>query len=95
MKGRKSFRFTAISKGGGMIEITNLNGFEISVRGDFFETFIYFENLSVDKIKMIFQNLKHKTNHSEIIYYKDEASNFLINIKSREPLFRYCGDYEL
>jgi L-serine dehydratase len=80
------FRFTAISKGGGMIEITNFNGFEVSVRGDFFETFIYLENLSADKIKLIFQNLKHQTNHSEIVLYEDEANHFLINIKSREPL---------
>jgi L-serine dehydratase len=79
------FRFTAISKGGGMIEITNLNGFEVSVGGDFFETFIYLEHLSVDKNNIIFQNLKQKTNHSEIILYNDENGNFLINIKSREP----------
>jgi L-serine dehydratase len=80
------FSFTAISTGGGMIEITNLNGFDVSVRGDFFETFIYFEKQSVDEIKIILQDIKNHTNYSEIVFYQNGVSRFLINIKSREPL---------
>ena len=47
---KNEFSFIAISTGGGMIEFINLNGFEISIKGDFFETLICFNQNSENQI---------------------------------------------
>ena len=83
---QENFSFVAISTGGGMMEIININGFEVSVKGDFFETFISFEASYDTKTETIFRNLSTHTDNSEIHLYKNEKNHYLINIKSREPL---------
>ncbi|MEI6566708.1 MAG: L-serine ammonia-lyase, iron-sulfur-dependent, subunit alpha [Verrucomicrobiota bacterium] len=80
------FQFTAISTGGGMIEIINLNGFAISIKGDYFETLICFESHSPDIIKVLFQKLKNQPEYSEIALLEKGKKNFLINVKSRHSI---------
>ncbi|SHM93108.1 L-serine dehydratase, iron-sulfur-dependent, beta subunit [Caldanaerovirga acetigignens] len=38
-------RLTAISTGGGMIEVQELEGFKVEICGDFYETLIFFKNI--------------------------------------------------
>jgi L-serine dehydratase len=83
---QEGFTFIAVSTGGGMIEIRNINGYEVSIRGDYFETLICCKSDLYDNIKLIFQNLKNQTDHSKIDLYQTDNNNYLINIKSREPI---------
>jgi len=82
----EEFRFVAVSTGGGMIKINNFNGFEVAICGDYFETLVYCDSLTDNKIEALFQLLKDKTIHSEIYLYQQGRNNYLVNIKSRKPL---------
>jgi len=82
---RESDSFVAISTGGGMIEIKNINGFEVSVKGDSYEAFVFFEDSSSSEVENAFNNLRKQIDHSEIFLCKNASSNSLINIKSGEP----------
>ncbi|MEI6050815.1 MAG: hypothetical protein WCS03_18125, partial [Bacteroidota bacterium] len=83
---QEKFQFIAISTGGGMVEINRINGFKISIKGDYFETLIYCDSVPVDKLQGLLQLLKTQINHSEIYLCQQGVNNFLINIKSRESL---------
>ncbi len=82
----QELRFLAVSTGGGMIEINNFNGFEVDICGDYFETLVYCDSPTDDKIQTLFQILKDQTIHSEIYLYQQGVDNYLVNIKSRKPL---------
>jgi len=85
---QEQFHFIAISTGGGMIEIRNINGFEVLVRGDYFETFVCCDSQSPEKTQKLFQFLKNHTDHSEISINQNGQNNYLINIKSRVSLLK-------
>jgi L-serine dehydratase len=89
---QEQFYFIAISTGGGMIEIRDINGFEVLVRGDYFETLIYCDYQHPEQIQMLFQILKNGTDHSEITLSQKGQNSFLINIKSRKPLLLKVKD---
>jgi len=89
---QEGFTFMAVSTGGGMVEIRNINGYEVSIRGDYFETLICCRSDSRDNIKIIFHNLKNQTDHSKIDLYQTDNNNYLINIKSREPISEKLKD---
>jgi L-serine dehydratase len=82
----EKFQFIAISTGGGMIEMINLNGHAVSIKGDYFETLICVESPSPQNIKATFQDLLQLTNNSGISLFEQNENNFLINIKSRESI---------
>jgi L-serine dehydratase len=82
----QEFRFIAVSTGGGMIEISNFNGFDVAICGDFFETLIYGDSLTDNKIQVLFQLLKDQSMHSEIYLYRQGGNKYMVNIKSRKPL---------
>ena len=83
---QEQFRFVAISTGGGMFELNSINGFDVSLRGDYFETLICYGSSSLEEIQNLLPLLKSNTTHSEIELFQQGAGNFLINIKSRESL---------
>lgn len=83
---KESFRFIAISTGGGMIEINRLNDFKISVSGDFYETLISLNNPSSENMESLFNLVSNKTSHSEIYLCKGAETDFLVNVKSRESI---------
>lgn len=79
----ENFQFIAISTGGGMIEMISLNGYAISIRGDYFETLIYIESQLPDSTQTLFQDLKNQLEYSEIAIFEKDENKWLINIKSR------------
>lgn len=92
-----NFQFLAVSTGGGMIVMQNINGFEVEINGDFFETLIYFTAASSGTIGELFEKLRSGTPHSEIVLLQKDESHFLINIKSRNSIIsivRDIADYE-
>jgi len=83
---QEQFQFIAISTGGGMIEVKNINGYEVSIRGDYFEILICCDSPFPNKMQNLFHRLQDHTNHSEINFNQQGSNNCLINIKSRDPL---------
>jgi len=80
------FSFIALSTGGGMIEFIEINNYKVSVKGDFFESLICFESIAGDKVKLLFGNLEELREHSEICLSERGSEEYLIDIKSRQPL---------
>jgi len=88
----QKFSFIAISTGGGMIEFINFNGYEVSVKGDFFETLICFNNQSENQINLFIDNLKKQPGNSEITLSRQGKEGFLIDIKSTSPFLENAKD---
>lgn len=78
--------FIAVSTGGGMIEIRNINGFEVMIKGDYFDTLIFCPSQSHDLANDLFEKVKNIIPHLEIKLCSKENKNFMISLKRREPL---------
>jgi L-serine dehydratase len=89
---KEKFNFIAVSTGGGMIQIQNINGFEVLMRGDSFETLVYCDSLAGEVGPKLFQILKKSTNHSEINLFRKGQNSYLIIIKSRVSLLKEVKD---
>jgi len=83
---REDLNMLAISTGGGMFEILEWNEFKVSIKGDFFETLLFFQNINAKDIAEIERVLN--TNFSGFKLYKsrDINGNLLANIKSGSGL---------
>ena len=86
------FTFIALSTGGGMIEMRNINGFEVLIRGDYFETLLFCESLSPEIAEGLYKLIKDRTRHSEIHLFQNGLNSCLINIKSRDSLVMQVKD---
>lgn len=76
---------TAISTGGGMIEIIEINGFAISICGDFHETLLQ----QSTPLHQTSKNALHELETKGLVDYVliiETAKGVLVNIKSKEPL---------
>ena len=75
---------TAISTGGGMIELIEINGFPVSIGGDFYETILQVRTLSKDA-KNALRELE-TISLVDFVSISETAEYALIDIKSTEPL---------
>ena len=75
---RETHTITAKSTGGGIIEVTEIDGTKISMAGDYYETLIYFES---DKDRLLVY-LNENISADEIHILHGEATQF-VEIKSR------------
>ena len=74
----------ALSTGGGMIEVVEVDGHAVSMLGDLYETLVYFEK----KENVIAQNIEkilHDKGNIQVLKEKNKPQNF-IRIKTRVPL---------
>ncbi|MFZ9661540.1 MAG: L-serine ammonia-lyase, iron-sulfur-dependent, subunit alpha [Chitinophagaceae bacterium] len=76
---KESRVLTAISTGGGMIEVINIDGNKVSMAGDYFETLIY-----CDDSDSIIKYLQSTISYDDILFHKGERS--FIEIKSQQSL---------
>ena len=80
------FKFTAISTGGGMFEVCNINGYDLSVRGDYFETLLFFKDHEI----VISDSAFHKIIDNQYVYagflHRNNDNEILIQLKSRENI---------
>ncbi|MCF8259871.1 MAG: L-serine ammonia-lyase, iron-sulfur-dependent, subunit alpha [Melioribacteraceae bacterium] len=74
----EELQILAISTGGGMFDIVKWDGFEVSLKGDFYETILILNNGNVDIEEVI------NAHFSDIIIYKSlkTENNLLLNVKS-------------
>ncbi len=75
---RETHTITAISTGGGIIEVIEIDGVKISMAGDYYETLIYFES---DKARLL-TYLNENISADEIHILHGEATQ-LVEIKSQ------------
>jgi L-serine dehydratase len=78
---RETHIITAISTGGGIIEIISIDGIKISIAGDYYETLIYFKS---DKEKLN-SYLAENISADEILFFSGETGE-LAEIKSQSFL---------
>lgn len=76
---------TAISTGGGMIEVIEIDGISVTMAGDYYETLIY-----CTRPDPIISYLKNSICYDEIEFHKGQLS--FIEIKSQKPLNRVIED---
>ena len=80
---RETHTLTAISTGGGIIEVIEIDGVKISMAGDYYETLIYF----ISDQDRLLAHLKENISADEIHILRREAIQ-LVEIKSQEFLDR-------
>jgi L-serine dehydratase len=71
----------AVSTGGGMIEVTEIDGVEVSIAGDYHETLIYLDSNG----DQILKYLADRIDADEVLHLKGEETE-LIEIKAQEFL---------
>ena len=76
---------TAISTGGGMIEIIEINGFPVSINGDFYETLLQQSSPLNQKSICVLQELEAKGLVDDV-RISETAKGALVDIKSMAPL---------
>jgi L-serine dehydratase len=82
----ESHRLTAISTGGGMIEVIEIDGLSVSMAGDFYETLVYCSNAD-----SVIPYLKKFVDFDEIIWHQGE--NSFVEIKAQQfPGYSFCQD---
>ncbi|MEO6289231.1 MAG: L-serine ammonia-lyase, iron-sulfur-dependent, subunit alpha [Ginsengibacter sp.] len=73
-------RMTAISTGGGMIEVIEIDSNKVSMAGDFFETLIY-----CDTADRVIPFIKKVLNYDEIIWHEaNDIADSFVEIKAQE-----------
>lgn len=76
-----SHDLTAVSAGGGMIEILELDGINVSIAGDCFEILLYFDSES----QPLLEFLKEQLDADETIFHRNKKTQF-IEIKAQKGL---------
>ncbi|MDW7668710.1 MAG: L-serine ammonia-lyase, iron-sulfur-dependent, subunit alpha [Bacillota bacterium] len=75
---------TAISTGGGMIKVENINGFTVEIAGDFYETLIFCSTNEV--AKKVERTLEKEDFQVEYIQKSSKEIETLINLKTLKAL---------
>ena len=80
---KEAHRMTAISTGGGMIEVVEIDGARVSMRGDSYETLLY-TDAGGDRLA---QALAERTDADAVLFYQGTGRQF-VEIKAQHPLAR-------
>ena len=79
----------AISTGGGMMEVTNIDGFDVSIGGDYFETLIFVDGLG-DDVATLVQSLMPIDDVRVIATEGSDRRRQLVQVRAQE-----CADAEV
>lgn len=71
-------RLTAISVGGGMIEIQEIEGFSVSIAGDFYETLVFLKG----KSRKYYEMIKNIVGNYEFCEYVTNDQRALVDVKT-------------
>jgi L-serine dehydratase len=72
---------TAASEGGGMVELTEIDGAEVSIKGDFYETLVFVESSASD----LASDLEQAVNADEIRVCQSDQTQF-VEVKAQKFL---------
>ncbi len=94
---RETHRVTAISTGGGAIEIVEIDGARVSMRGDTYETLLYTDAGG----ERLAQALAERTDTDAVLFHQGTAGQF-VEVKAQRPLAEAlahiaapCGVYQI
>ncbi|MDZ7741080.1 MAG: hypothetical protein U5Q03_04845 [Bacteroidota bacterium] len=79
--GREDLHILAISSGGGMIEIVQWNDVSVALKGDFFETLLFYRPVDGQKVFEIENKLNTRLTGFKLYKSQDNDQNLLLNIK--------------
>ena len=71
-----------------MINVVSVNGFEVSILGDYYETLVCCASPSADTVDGYSGRLKEHALHTKIDIARQGQSGVLFDIKSRQPVLR-------
>ncbi len=77
---------TAVSTGGGMFEIININGFEVDIKGGYFETLILTDIVNEIELKKVVDLVNMYTKKTEYIIFNKKNNKTLVSIKTKEKI---------
>ena len=83
---REDLNILAISTGGGVFEILEWNKFKVSMKGDFFENLLFFQNVTEEDIFEIEQTLNTNLSDFKLSKSQDINGNLLVHMKSVSSL---------
>ncbi|WPC43694.1 L-serine ammonia-lyase, iron-sulfur-dependent, subunit alpha [Clostridium sp. JS66] len=86
------FYITGLSVGGGMIELIEFNGYNISICGDFYELILIFNSYKDNYGKTILKVLKENNIEPEYVNTFENSQGTLINIKLSKKLSKKILD---
>ncbi|AWI06055.1 L-serine ammonia-lyase, iron-sulfur-dependent, subunit alpha [Clostridium drakei] len=86
------FYITGVSTGGGMVELIEFNGYNISICGDFYELILIFNSYKEDYYKTILKILKENYIEPEYVNTFENPQGILINIKLSKELSKEILD---
>ena len=78
---REDLNVMAISTGGGMFEILEWNKFKVSIKGDFYENLLFFQNVTDEDISEIEQILTTNLTDFKLAKLQDDNGNLLMHVK--------------
>jgi L-serine dehydratase len=78
-------RFIFVSTGGGMIELQEINGAAVVIKGDYYETLLFFESKSFKHSFPTIVELKTRLTVADEITISNTSDHYLIDIKSNRP----------
>ncbi|MGC8544905.1 L-serine ammonia-lyase, iron-sulfur-dependent, subunit alpha [Athalassotoga sp.] len=78
----ETLHLTAISVGGGMIEIQEIEGLEVSIAGDFYETIIFVEDVDEIELKQKTEKIMTLIKNFDFCDYSLRGKSGLIDIKT-------------
>ncbi len=70
-------QLTAISTGGGMIEYTNVDGFRVSLKGDYYDGFVVFKKTGKAFLNSIIEELKQSNGVDKVVFQKKNDKQLL------------------
>ena len=79
-------RFIFVSTGGGMIELKEINEAAVVIKGDYFETLLFFENKALKHSYPTIEELKTRPTVVDEISISNSCDHELIVIKSNMPV---------
>lgn len=83
---RDDLNVLAISTGGGMFEILKWGNFDVSIKGDFFESLLLFQHKNTKEVAEIEGILNANLTNFNLSKAQDKNGNLLVNIKSGSSL---------
>ena len=76
----------AISVGGGLIEIKKIEGFEVEIAGDFYETLLFYSGITSKEAKKIVEKIKKEIKGIGYIDLSENNKQGIINLKTSSKL---------
>ena len=83
---RKNIHVLAISTGGGMFEVIEIDSFKVSIKGDFFENLMFISDVTNEDLRELKQILISNLSDAKFETLKNKEGKVLVNIKSRDSL---------